>query len=420
MFDRPSSLRLQAPDDARRRLRCLAVATAIGSLGLAAGGTAGPLLAAEIRHSPAAAGIPLGFLIAGSAVSALAIARRAARLGRAAGLSLGYAAGCVGALVVTAAGIAGSLAGVLAGSFLLGGASASVFLSRYAAADLAGPAARGRGLGAVLFAAAVGAVASPNLLGPAGRVASAAGLPELTGLYLVAAPAFAVAASVVRGGSRPGGSLHGPGISGRIATGVLEGLRSARARLALGVLAATNLVMVATMAVAPVHLVDHGHDLNAVGFIVSIHVAGMFGPSIATGRLVDRAGPVFVAACGMALLVAVGLAGAVLDLDGASAMTVYLLLIGVSWNAGMVGASALLAASVPDRIRAGVEGIGEVAMSAAAAVGAPAAGLVVGVGGMPALSVAGAAVAAVAAVGLAAAGGPRGRWTMRVVERRSP
>jgi hypothetical protein len=38
----------------------LAVATAIGSMGLALGGTAGALLARELTGSAAAAGLPLG------------------------------------------------------------------------------------------------------------------------------------------------------------------------------------------------------------------------------------------------------------------------------------------------------------------------------------------------------------------------
>src|SRR5262245_7271400 len=89
----------------RPLLTRLAVATAVGAVGLAAGGSAGALLAEEITGSTAWAGLPLGFLVAGSAVSALVISRRTGRAGRAPALVLGYLAGAAGAVLVTVAAI---------------------------------------------------------------------------------------------------------------------------------------------------------------------------------------------------------------------------------------------------------------------------------------------------------------------------
>lgn len=69
-------------DEIRRRtLTMLAVATAIGSVGLAAGGTAGALLGAEVAGTEAAAGLPLGLLVAGQAIAALVVSRRTRRAG---------------------------------------------------------------------------------------------------------------------------------------------------------------------------------------------------------------------------------------------------------------------------------------------------------------------------------------------------
>ena len=61
----------------------LAAATLIGSLGLAAGGTAAALLAVEMTSSEAAAGLPLGALAAGRG-RGLAAGRPRDRPGRAA------------------------------------------------------------------------------------------------------------------------------------------------------------------------------------------------------------------------------------------------------------------------------------------------------------------------------------------------
>jgi MFS family permease len=74
--------------------------------------------------------------------------------------------------------------------------------------------------------------------------------------------------------------------------GGFAALRQPPARAALVVLGATNLVMVAIMAVTPLLLMAHGHHLGFVGLAVSVHVLGMFAPSVATGWLADRVGGV--------------------------------------------------------------------------------------------------------------------------------
>src|SRR5215207_4514888 len=377
----------------RPALPLLAASTAIGSLGLAAGGTAAALLAVETTGRDAAAGLPLGALAAGQAGASLLVARLTARAGRGAGLVAGYAIGVLGALAVVAAAVLASFPLMLAGSLLLGGANAAIFLSRYAAADIGGPEARGRALGTVLFATTLGTVSGPALLVPTGRLAEACGLPRLTGLYLVAVAAFAAAALVVAVLSRRG--LPGLGRGARVARGQLAAaLRPAPARAALVVLGGTNLVMVAIMAVAPVQLLHHGHDLGFVGLAVSLHVAAMFAPSPVTGWLADRFGAAPVAAAGAVLLILAGIGGLDGHLGGHD-MVGLLVVLGLGWNCGVVGGSALLAASVPPALRPRSEAIGEASMGLAAAAGAPAAGILVAVGGFTTLCLAGSLVGVV-------------------------
>jgi MFS family permease len=402
---------------ARRGLPLLAAATATGSLGLAAGGTAAALLAVSMTASEAAAGFPLGALAAGQALASLLVARVTGRAGRGAGLVLGYGIGMLGALVVVAAATGDSFPVMLAGSLLLGGANASIFLSRYAAADLGGPDAGGRALGTVLFATTLGTVAGPALLVPTGRLAQALGLPRLAGLYLIAVVAFAAAALVVGALSRSGlPELGGPGVARAdgnrqpVTRGQLAvALRPAPVRAALVVLGGTNLVMVAIMAVAPVRLLAHGHDLGFVGLAVSVHVAAMFAPSPVTGWLADRLGAVTVAAAGAVLLILAGVGG--LDHDpGGHDMVALLTVLGLGWNCGVVGGSALLAASVPPALRPRSEAIGEASMGLAAAAGAPAAGILVALGGFTTLCLAGSVVGAVILIRTRRRGGAGPGW----------
>jgi MFS family permease len=375
----------------RRTLGLLAAATAVGSLGLAAGGTAGALLAEDITGSEAAAGVPLGVLVAGSAAGALLIARQTNRAGRAAGLILGYILGAAGAVTVIGGAIASNFVLVLIGSAALGAANAAVFLTRYAAADVGSDTTRGRALGTVFVAASVGAIASPNLLGPTGRLADAIGLPELAGLYLVAIPAFATAAVLLGALARSTPSLRKAAL---VPDGSGPTLGLDRARGALVVLGAVNFVMVAVMAIAPVHLKEEGHELGFVGLVVGIHVFGMFAPSPLSGWLADRAGSTTVVSVGAVFLVAAGVSGAVIDSSGHIGITVVLALLGIGWNAGVVGGSTMLASSVPAAQRPRAESFGEIAMGGAAAIGAVFAGLVVAFGGFPALALAGATAGA--------------------------
>jgi MFS family permease len=376
----------------RATLVLLAVATAVGSTGLSAGGTAGTLIAVDLTGSAALAGVPLGLLVVGSAAGAVLISRRSQQAGRVAGLRWGYALGALGAAIVVVGTAVESFGLVLAGSLALGVANAAVFLSRYAAAEVGGGAVRGRALGLVLGSAAVGAVASPNLLGPSGHLASWLGLPRLAGLHLVAVPSFLIAGALLA--ALPSRSAVGQADRPRSPTGtwIRDAIKGTRVRLALVVLAATNLVMVATMAVAPAHLEAHGYSLGGIGLVVSVHVLGMFAPAPLTGWLADRAGGGVVAGVGAVLLVGAGFGGAIAGAHDGPAFTAVLVLLGIGWNAGVVGGSTMLVASVPPAVRQNAEGIGEVAMGLAAGAGAPIAGLMVAAGGLPTLSVASAAV----------------------------
>jgi MFS family permease len=370
----------------RTALTRLAVATAVGSIGLAAGGSAGALLANQMTGSTAWAGVPLGALVIGSAAAAFWIARQTSRRGRAVALVLGYDVGAVGAAIVIFATSIDDFPLVLIGSAALGAGNAAIFLTRYAAVELGGEAGRGRALGLVFLATAIGAVASPNLLGPSGDVADVLGLQRPAGLYLVAIAGFLTAGLLLGALSK---HSTRPGVQQKATR---EEIRSGlwRSRVAILVLAASNLVMVAVMAIAPVHLVEHGHSLDFVGVVISVHVLCMFAPSPLTGWLADRAGSGVVAALGGGLLVAAGLSGALLNMSDGTAMTVMLAGLGLGWNAGVVGGTTMLAASAPAPLRPHTEGIGEIAMGLAAGAGAPIAGLIVAVGDFPTLSIAGA------------------------------
>jgi MFS family permease len=419
----------------RRTMQVLVVAQLLGALGLAAGGTAGALLAEELTGTPASAGLPLAVLVLGSGIGAVATTRVMDRAGRRAGLALAHLGGALGAGVAVAAAALADWPLLLAGCALLGGGNAAVMLARYAAADLA--TRRGRSISTVVAAASVGAVAGPNLLGPAGSSARALGLPEPTGLFLLAVPAFLVAALVLLAFLRPDplqvaraaapaatdGRQPAPA-RGRANLAAVLGDR--QIRFALLVLALTNLTMVGMMAVAPVHLHAHGAGMGTVGLMISVHIAAMYLPSSLTCWLADTYGGQLVAGAGALLLVGAGVLAATAG-SGRQGTMAALLLLGIGWNAGLIGGSALLRdAPVHPSLRTRAEGLGELGMGAAAAAGGSGAGLLLATGGFGLLGLVVAApcllvLALVATGGRRRAGRPGSvRWFRAASAGRSP
>jgi MFS family permease len=154
--------------------------------------------------------------------------------------------------------------------------------------------------------------------------------------------------------------------------------------------------MVSVMAMTPVHMRHHDHSLTLVGFVISLHIAGMFAPAPLTGRLADLLGARRVALGGCATLLAAGLlAGA--SGESVPVLSAGLLLLGVGWNACLIAGSALLVSAVAVGQRPRVEGVGELSMGIAAAAGGALSGPAIAIASYPALAVTAAALAATVA-----------------------
>jgi len=384
-----------------RLLRVLIAAQVLGGLGQAAGGAAGALLARDIAGSDAAAGLPLSLLVAGSALAAIPASSLSRSSGRRAGLAAALVVGAVGAALCVLAGAIDDFPLLLFGCLLFGAGNTAVMLARYAAADLSEPERRARTIGLVVFATTFGAVAGPNLLEPAGDLAGSAGLPPLTGLFVLAAVAYVAAAAVLLALLRPdplrlAAPLEAIEDAWGPKTPLSALLEPPVVRAGLATIVTANFVMVAVMAMTPVHMRHHDHSLTLVGLVLSLHIAGMFAPAPLTGRLADRIGSRRVALGGCAVMLAAGLLAAAAG-GSVQLLSTGLLLLGVGWNACLVAGSTLLVADVRAGERPRVEGVGELSMGIAAATGGALSGPAIAIASYPALAVVAAALAATVA-----------------------
>ncbi|GAB3751385.1 MFS transporter [Microlunatus parietis] len=360
--------------NSRGRLRGIWGFAALGGLAQSLAGAAGGLLARELGGTELMAGLPATMLTLGAAGMAVVLSRITRRRGRLPALRLGSILAAVGCAAV----VVGGLPGVMIGSLLVGSGNAAVMLARYAAADLRPAVARARSIASVMVMITVGAVVGPNLLAPSAAIGVLIGASGLAGGYVVAGVIFVVAAVALgRTGSRPAGSdLTAVRPAGRL---------SASARSAVVVLAVSNLVMVGVMTMAPLHLEHGGTGLAGIGLVVSLHIAGMFAPAVVSGRITERLGARPAVLVALALLVGAGawaaLAGAdPVPLGGA------MIMLGIGWNLATVAGSDLLTADVPPLERPQREGLGELGMGLAAALGGVGSGVVMHLTSYPTLA----------------------------------
>lgn len=423
----------------QRLLILLVVIQILGGIGMAIGLAVGALLLSELAGRDWVAGLGASVSIVGGALLAIPATHLMQARGRRPGMVLVYLMGALGAVIVVTATLTDSAILALAGLFLFGGGSAANLQARYTAVDLVEPSRRGRHLALVVWAATIGAVAGPNLSSAAGNLASSFNAPEMAGPFGISTVVFLVAAVVIWALMRPDplllarrrvsalaadtstafdpsrGEKTDNGTSERPTGSVRRTPRAFRyaarqvranpaARLGIGAVAVGHAVMVAVMAMTPVHIdhVMHHHDqtvvLQVVGVVLSLHIAGMYAFSPIVGWATDRWGSRQIILVGVGfLLAACGFSAT----SGSNTvrLTIGLTLLGLGWSCTMVAGSTLLTSAVEVQIRPIVQGLSDVAMGFAGAVASGLSGFVVQGAGYPELSV----VAALIAVPLIAA-----------------
>jgi MFS family permease len=398
----------------RRILLVLAAAQMLGGVGVSGAIAVSSLLASRLSGSEAVGGLAQTGIVVGAAVASFVVARVAARSGRRPALSLGYGVAALGGAGAVVAVALGSAPVLLAALVLVGAATAAGLAARFAATDLARPDRRASALSMIVWATTVGAVAGPNLAAPVQAAAGNAGLEPATGPFLLCTGAFALAALGTWAGLRPDPLLLARGAEGAAAGPPPDAaevraalLSSPAALLGLGGIVTGHLLMVGLMSMTPVHMDHGGATLAIVGLVISLHVAGMYALSPVFGWLADRIGRPPVLAVAAVFLLVSGVLCALAGPHDTALLTAGLVLLGLGWSGGLVAGSALLTDSVPVRVRAGVQGLADVAMNVSGAVGGIAAGLVFAGTSYAALGV----VAAVLAVPYLVAAGSAGLRT---------
>lgn len=368
-----------------RALLTLIAVQLFAGAGTASGYAVGGMLAEKITGHTAMAGFAQMSVILGAGLIAYPLAALAGRRGRRFALGLGFGIGAAGTLVVLLGTALSSMPVFMLGMMMCGSSTASGLQARYAAVDSAPPGAAARAMSFVVWATTVGSVLGPNFTAPGAALGSALGLAPLAGPYLISLVAFALASLIAA--SLPGDGGHG-GASAEERVGLVPALRSVRGRplvlLAIVTIVAGQMMMTNVMVMTPVHMEHQGFELAAVGIVVSVHIAGMYGLSPVFGWMADRFGPLSVIGAGagvFALTIVLGVVDALRPASSMGLLSTALLLLGLGWSMFLIGGSALLTREALPAARVSLQGFSDAAMNLGGALMAAFAGTVLGLGG---------------------------------------
>lgn len=336
---------------ARRNVAVLVLAQAIlgaqMSVIFIVGGLAGQILSPH----PCLVTLPLSMIILGSTLSARPLARFMQARGRQAGFLLAVAAGALGAAIAAAGLWLGSFALFMVGSGLTGIYMSAQGFYRFAATDIAPEDYAPKAISLVMAGGLAAAIIGPALVRMTSDLTAVPFLATylaVIGLNLAGPLLFAFLdipkpPAPVAGAptGRPMGQiLRTPAIAVAMVCGMVS-------------YALMNLVMTST----PLAVVGCGYDTADAANIVSAHVLAMFAPSFVTGHLIARFGPERIVGLGLAILAvagAVALSGVELE-----QFFIALILLGIGWNFGYIGATTMLTRAHATEERGRVQGMND-------------------------------------------------------------
>lgn len=315
--------------DVLRLATAQALAGANSSVFYATGAIVGNILAPD----KTLATLPISVFVVGMAVCTLPVGAIARRHGRLAAFLVGTGAGVLAGIVATVAVILGSFWLYCVAAFL-GGAYAAVVLSfRFAAADCVPFERRARAMSLVMAGGVFAGVIGPQLVTHTMDLWP----PHLFAATHVAQAAVAVVSALVLLGVRIPMPSRTETAGGRP---LMEIARQPRFIVAVICGVVSYMVMNFLMTAAPLAMRMCGLSQESANTGLQWHIIAMYAPGFFTGHLITRFGAPRVVGVGLVLIASSAGAG-LMGVDVAH-FWVMLILLGVGWNFGFVGASALV------------------------------------------------------------------------------
>jgi MFS family permease len=336
---------------ARRNLTVLVIAQAFLGAQMPMLFIMGGLVGQSLASNRCFATVPISLIVLGSMVTSTFMAGFMQRYGRRAGFVAGAVGGGTGAALAAAALYYQSFSLFLLGSFLTGIYMSAQGFYRFAVTDTASDAFRPKAISYVMAGGLLSAIIGPQLL----KLTSDAMVIPFIGAYLTVILINLFGAFIFAFLDIPRPQPVSKDVpAGRSRWQLLTTPRIAVAMIcAMVSYALMNLIMTST----PLSVVGHGFTQNNAADVVMSHVLAMFIPSFFTGHLIARFGAERIIATGLAILGSAGLIG----LSGMDLGNFYivLVLLGIGWNFGFIGATTMLTAAHEPQERGRMQGMND-------------------------------------------------------------
>ncbi len=326
---------------------CQALMMTASTLNVATTALVGFMLA----DNKALATLPFALLWLATTLTSVPAALFMRRVGRRAGLMAGVTAAVLGGSLCTLAIFQRRFDLFCIGSILVGMFNAFGQQYRFAAADAAGEAFRARAVSLVVAGGMVAAFTGPNL---ARATREFFPLDTFAGSYAASIALYVLSFAVLVFIRMPPGNIGAARITAAGFRVLMTRRRflvaAASAMLGYGVM---NLVMTAT----PLAMLDVGFGFGETATVIQWHVLAMFAPSLFTGHLVERFGPLKIIMTGALMqLVCV-----LVNLQGQAQwnFVTALVLLGLGWNFLFLGGTTLLTSSYTGAEKAAAQGLND-------------------------------------------------------------
>lgn len=341
----------------RRNLTVLILAQSLGAASGPIVISLGGLVGQDLATDPALATLPVSIYNLGLALGTVPAAWIMRQYGRRSGYLLGAMIGVLSGLVAAGAISFGAFIFFCLGTFLAGLYASYVQSYRFAAADGREGADRGRAISWVMVGGLIAAIIGPQLV-----IATRDAVPGVpfAGSFLSQAALALIAFFVLTRlrGRQPAATAQTSSDDG--GRTVLQLLASPKYMLGVAAGVVSYGLMSFVMTAAPLAMVGCGHSIDHAAWGIQWHVLAMFAPSLVTGKLIARFGKEKVTAAG---LIIIGISGAValtgLDLRH---FFISLILLGIGWNFGFIGATAMVAAAHTEAERGRAQGLNDFAV----------------------------------------------------------
>jgi MFS family permease len=335
---------------AKRNVIVLVAASAIISSQLPMMFIVAGLAGSSLASNPCFATLPITAMVLGSMLAANPLSAFMARYGRRAGFVLGTIGGALGA-AISAYGLYARVFEL----FVMGALFTGIYMSangffRFAATDTASDSYRPKAISYVMAGGLLSAVVGPQLV----KLTAEAMVIPFLATYLAVIAMNALGVFLFAFLKTPAVTQAKAAGGGRTRWELLT-----TPRIAVAVICATvsYALMNLMMTSSPIAVVGCGFTKGNAADVVMFHVLAMYAPSFFTGHLIARFGAERIVGVGLVILLASGIVAYVgVDLPNFFGA---LILLGLGWNFGFIGATAMLTASHTQAERGRMQGMND-------------------------------------------------------------